>query len=145
MKLSLGSKVPKRWKTPRIIMNLIVGCTVFSYVSYIVYELSRSIINNYSKSSLIDENDPSWMFAEKLNPCSSDYFPCKDIPNYFKGMILHLNLRGVSFSIRIWLSRRCFTCYVPLFNPDFRAFNFFCHSRRLDVNGQGHFLALFCL
>ena len=39
-------------------------------------------------------------------------------------ILVFSQIRRVSFLIRIWLSRRCFTCWAPLFNPDFRAFNF---------------------
>jgi len=106
--MSLQSKVSKRWSISRLIIVFIVGFTVFSYVSYMAYEFSRSVISTYSKSSLIDETDRPDQNPEHspvgaqtspkhspVQPCSRNSGPCKDIPDYFKGMI-H-NLQTINF------------------------------------------------
>ena len=104
IKMSLQSKVSIPWSISRLLLGFIIGFTVFSYVSYIAYEFSKSVMSSYSKSSLTDATDRSGNFQEKVQfittgspnpnlderpvqPCSRNSGPCKDIPNYFKGMI----------------------------------------------------------
>ena len=102
IKMSLQSNVSKRWSISRLIIGFIVGFTVFSYVSYIAYEFSKSVMSTYSKSSLTDATDRSGNFQVQfvttgspnpnpderpVQPCSRNSGPCKDIPDYFKGMI----------------------------------------------------------
>ena len=107
----------KRSSIPRLIFVVIAGFTVFSYVSYIAYEFSRSVLNSYSKDSLVvmtrsayqnlnpelnkNHGGHSKTQASQSNhgnntqisvkPCSRNSGPCKDIPDYFKGMI-HKNI-----------------------------------------------------
>ena len=106
--MSFKSKDSKHWTIPRSIMSFIVGLSMLSYVSYISYGFSRSIMSTYSKSSLIDENDPSWIFFEKLKPCSINSLPCKDIPDYFKGMIQYFDswILENFMKFSIWINSR---------------------------------------
>jgi len=104
IEMSLESKLSKRWSFSRILLAVIVGLTVFSYVAYITYEYSISVMSNYSKSSMVAEMYRGRNFeyavrtedkfrtglshhAQAVKPCSRHSGPCKDIPDYFKGTI----------------------------------------------------------
>ena len=102
----------KRSSIPRLIFVVIAGFTVFSYVSYIAYEFSRSVMNSYSKDSLVVMTRSAYQNLDhehnknpgghsktqtsqsnhgnntqiSVKPCSRNSGPCKDIPDYFKGM-----------------------------------------------------------
>ena len=78
--MSLKSK--PRSIPQRVIILFIVGCIVFSYM------LSRYTKFGFSTDESVEIKDQYYMPSYwGSHECSRSSAPCKDIPEYFKGMI----------------------------------------------------------
>ena len=130
----------KRWTFSRLILAVVVGFTVFSYVSYIAYEFSRSVTtsgqafyhekiqpvrksdtrspyrnlnhepdrnsgpqnSDQSKIQTSQSNPGNNLTNKFVKPCSRNSGPCKDIPDYFKGLIHNYKNNFLIISIKLY-------------------------------------------
>ena len=102
--MSLKSK--PRSIPQRVIILFIVGCIVFSYM----YMLSRYTKFGFSTDESVEIKDQYYMPSYwGSHECSRSSAPCKDIPEYFKGMIfenlMSFRLKFLTKILCLWLDQ----------------------------------------